>query len=154
MISTRNVAAAPIALITIDRCHPFAASASPLCFSFSQWRTMPVCDSVNDVNTPTTYSWISRLRSASNATINRLGERAQDDHAVREDEAVASVGELPRHEPVARQDRGEPREVLVGGVRGEHQDGRGEELHEVEEEPPAEHGVRDLPDDRSLLADR
>ena len=53
MISTRNVATAPIALITIDRCHPLAA-ASPLCFSFSQCRTMPVCDSVNDVNTPTT----------------------------------------------------------------------------------------------------
>ena len=47
------MAAAPIALMTIDRCHPFAA-ASPLCFSFSQWRTIPVCDSVNDVNTPTT----------------------------------------------------------------------------------------------------
>ena len=53
MQSTRNVATAPIALITIDRCQPFAASA-PLCFSFSQCRTMPVCDSVNEVNTPTT----------------------------------------------------------------------------------------------------
>ncbi len=81
-------------------------------------------------------------------------ERAQDDDAVREHEAVAAVGELPRHEPVASQDRGEPREVLVGRVRGEHQDGRGEELHEVEEEPAAEHGMRDLPDDRSFLADR
>ncbi len=32
---------------------------------------MPVCDSVNEVNTPTTYSWISRLRSASNTRIRR-----------------------------------------------------------------------------------
>ena len=32
---------------------------------------MPVCDSVNDVNTPTTYSWINLLRFASNARINR-----------------------------------------------------------------------------------
>ena len=66
-----NVDAAPIVLMTIDRATLLPPS-SPLCFSFSQWRTIPVCDSVNDVNTPTTYSWINRLRSASNAMISRL----------------------------------------------------------------------------------
>ena len=54
MQSTTNVDdARRRVLMTIDRRHPFCAS-SPLCFSFSQWRIMPVCDSVNAVNTPTT----------------------------------------------------------------------------------------------------
>ena len=81
-------------------------------------------------------------------------ERAEHDHAVREHQPVAAVRELPGHEPVARQDRREAREVLVGRVGREHQDRRREELHEVEEEPAAEHRVRDLADDRPLLADR
>jgi len=55
MVTTRTtpVVTAPTMLITIERCQPFAASG-PRCFSFNQWRTMPVCDSVNEVNTPTT----------------------------------------------------------------------------------------------------
>ena len=53
MQSTMNVDTAPIVLMTIERRHPFCAS-SPLCFSFSQCRIIPVCDSVNAVNTPTT----------------------------------------------------------------------------------------------------
>src|SRR4029453_9828125 len=32
-----------------------------------QGTPIPLCDSVNDMNTPITYSWISRVRSASNA---------------------------------------------------------------------------------------
>ena len=56
--------------MTMDRRQPRAAFG-PFRFSFSQCRTIPVCDSVNDVNTPTTYNWISRVRSASNTTISR-----------------------------------------------------------------------------------
>ena len=52
-ISTTNVVTAPMMLITIERRHPFVA-ASPLRPSASQCRTIPLCDSVNDVNTPTT----------------------------------------------------------------------------------------------------
>ena len=51
--STTNVVTAPIALITIDRRHPFIA-ASPLRPSAIQCFTMPDWDSVNEVNTPTT----------------------------------------------------------------------------------------------------
>jgi hypothetical protein len=47
----------------------------------------------------------------------------QDDDAVGEDEPVAEVGELPREEPVAGEQRGEPREALVRGVRRQDQDG-------------------------------
>ena len=52
-INTTNVVTAPMMLITIERRQPFIA-ASPLRPSCSQWRTIPLCDSVNDVNTPTT----------------------------------------------------------------------------------------------------
>ena len=69
--STTPVVIAPTVLITIEVCQPFCASA-PLCRSASQWRIIPVCESVNDVNTPTTYIWISLLRFASNATITRI----------------------------------------------------------------------------------
>lgn len=50
---TTNVVTAPIALITIERRHPGWA-LGPLCFSRSQCRTIPVCESVNEVKTPTT----------------------------------------------------------------------------------------------------
>ena len=52
-ISTTKVVIAPMMLITIERRQPFIA-ASPLRPSAIQCRTMPLCDSVNDVNTPTT----------------------------------------------------------------------------------------------------
>ena len=151
--STTPVVIAPIALITIERRHPGCASA-PLCFSLSQCRTMPVCDSVNDVNTPTTYSWISRVRFASNATIITHARAARTDHAVREHEPVAAVHELAGHEPVPREDRREPREVLVGGVRRQDQDRGREERQHVEAEPAAEHRVGDLRDHGALVAHR
>ena len=67
--STRPVAIAPTPLIDDrDGASP-VAPRSPFRRSRSQWRTMPVCDSVNAVNTPTMYSWISLSRFASNATI-------------------------------------------------------------------------------------
>ena len=44
---------APMMLITIERRQPFGASA-PFRASRTHCRTIPLCDSVNDVNTPTT----------------------------------------------------------------------------------------------------
>ena len=52
-INTTNVVIAPMMLITIERRQPFIAP-SPLRPSPIQCRTIPLCDSVNDVNTPTT----------------------------------------------------------------------------------------------------
>ena len=46
MMSTMNVATAPTPLITVLRFQPGSRS-------FWWWRTMPACESVNDVNTPT-----------------------------------------------------------------------------------------------------
>ena len=74
--STTTVVIAPIVLITIEVCQPFCASA-PLWRSASQCLTMPVCDSVKDVNTPTTYIWISLFRFASKATITRIEPSAR-----------------------------------------------------------------------------
>ena len=51
--STRPVVTAPTMLIAIERRQCFGASA-PFRDSRSQRRTIPVCDSVKDVNTPTT----------------------------------------------------------------------------------------------------
>ena len=51
--STIAVVIAPMMLITIDRRQPRIA-ASPLRPSASQCLTMPVWESVNEVNTPTT----------------------------------------------------------------------------------------------------
>ena len=64
--STTPVATAPMTLIAIERT-PDAARRGALAPLARQWTTIPLCDSVNDVNTPITYSWISRVRSASNA---------------------------------------------------------------------------------------
>ena len=51
---------------------------------------------------------------------------------LREDEPVAAPGELARQEAVLAQDRGEDREAVERGVRGQHQDRRGERLHREE----------------------
>ena len=59
-------------------------------------------------------------------------ERREDEDAVGEHEAVAAVAELARHELIARQDRGQPREVLERGVRREHEDPRREDLQQDE----------------------
>ena len=64
--------------------------------SFWWWRTMPACDSVNDVNTPTAYSGISALVMPPKAMISSAGRAGEHEHAVREHEPVAAVGELAR----------------------------------------------------------
>ena len=55
---TTPVVNAPMPLMIALRFHP-----GP--FTRNHRRTMPVCDSVNAVNTPTTYSWIRRVSCAS-----------------------------------------------------------------------------------------
>ena len=88
---------------------------------------------------------------ASKAQMSSDGERGQDDDAVGEDEPVAAPGELARQEPVLAQDRGEDREAVEGGVRGQDQDRRGERLHREEaDRVVAEHGAGDLGDDGAL----
>ena len=58
----------------------------------------------------------------------------EEDDPVREDEPVAALGELARHEVVARVEAREAREVGEAGVRGEDQDERGAGLqHEVQD---------------------
>ena len=61
----------------------------------------------------------------------------QHDDPVREDEPVAEVGELPREEPVAREQRREAREALVGRVRGEHEHGERQHLDDPVHEADA-----------------
>ena len=65
MTSTSPARLAPNPLIArerIIRCRS-AGSRSVRNARF-QCRTIPVCPSVNDVNTPMMYSWISRVTSA------------------------------------------------------------------------------------------
>ncbi len=149
--NTRPVAVAPITLITIAR-RQTRAGVVPARRSRDQWTTIPLCDNVNDMNTPITYSWISRVRSASNAKIMIEETIAEHDDAVGEDQPVPAVHELPRHVAVARQDRRQPREVLVGRVRGQDQDRRREELHDVEADAAVVDRVRDLRGDRADVA--
>jgi hypothetical protein len=58
--STTPVAVAPIAFNVMLRRHPGSRS-------LHQRRTMPDWESVKAVKTPTTYSWIRLVSSASNA---------------------------------------------------------------------------------------
>ena len=44
-----------------------------------------------------------------------------------------AAGELPGQVPVVAQDRGQDQETVERGVRGQHQDRRGEPLHQEEE---------------------
>ena len=98
-----------------------------------QCRTMPAWLRVNETNTPMMYSWMSRVVLASNAQISSAGERGQDDDAVAEHQPVAAPGELRAagSRPRPRM-RGQDREAVERGVRGQHQDRRGERLHQVE----------------------
>ena len=83
-------------------------------------------------------------------------EAREHDDPVRVDEPVAEVHELARKEAVLREHGGEPREALVGRVRGEDQDREGQRLHGVVEERGrrrrGEGRTRDLRDERDRLA--
>ena len=87
--------------------------------------------------------------SPRKATISTPAKHRQHEDAVGEGEAVALVHELPRQEAVARDDRGEPREVGVRRVRREHEDHRRRRLHQVvENRPAAEDRAAELRDAR------
>ena len=100
---------------------------------------MPDCESVNDVNTPTAYSGISALVMPPKATISSAGRAGEHEHAVGEHQPVAAVRELAGQVAVAGDDRRQPREVGVRGVRRERQDRRGRDLQDQVERPVAEH---------------
>ena len=57
---------------------------------------MPACDNVKERNTPTAYSGISALVLPPNAMMQRARGEREHEHAVREHEPVAAVGELSR----------------------------------------------------------
>ena len=60
------------------------------------------------------------------------GGCGQGDDAVAEGQSVAAVAQLPGHEIVPRQHRGEHREPVVCRVRGQDEDEGCRPLHEVE----------------------
>ena len=75
---------------------------------------------------------MSAVSDAAEGDDQRDGRDAQDDDAAREREAIAAEAELARHVAVAGEDRGQARERVERGVRGQEQDQRGERLVEVE----------------------
>ncbi len=64
--STTDVETHPTPLINRDRAmRPRADGSVSVLSSRVQWRTMPACPRLNATNTPTMYSWMSRVTSAS-----------------------------------------------------------------------------------------
>ncbi len=143
--STTSVAIAPTALSTTLRCHPGFRSRR-------WWRTIPDCDSVNDVNTPDRVQRDQGVGDAVERDQQRGGRRRQHDDAVREHEPVAAVRELARQVAVLGDDRRQAREPVVRGVRGEGEDRRGGELQEHERGTVAEHGQAHLRHHRAVVA--
>ena len=90
------------------------------------------------------YSWISRVTLASNATMRSAASAGQHHDPVREHEPVAAVGELMGEVAVPAEQRGQHREAVEGGVRGEHEDRGGEALEQEERGAVAERGEADL----------
>ncbi len=81
-----------------------------------------------------------RVGLAAEGDDQRAGGGGEHDDAVGEHEPVAPVGELSRQVAVVGDDRREAREVRVGGVGREGEDGGGGELqHDVEHRPAPEH---------------
>ena len=151
--STTNVATAPTVLMTMERFHslvrlrPLPLLLQPMA-DHARLRQRERGEHADDVELD------QPVEVGVEHHDQQAREGAQHDDAVGEDEAVPAVRELPRHEPVARQDRRQPREVLIRGVRRQDQDRAGEELHDVEDGPATEHRMGDLSDNRPFLADR
>ena len=75
--STVPVMVRPMPLITRDRCiRPRTAGSVSVRRCRVQCRSMPVWLTVNETNTPTTYSWIKAVTSASKATISTTAATA------------------------------------------------------------------------------
>jgi hypothetical protein len=80
----------------------------------------------------------------------QAGDEGQEQDAVAEDQSIAAPAELPWEVAVAGQQRREDRKAVVGRVRGQHEDRRGERLQGVEDGAGTEHGQPDLAE-RGLL---
>ena len=94
---------------------------------------MPAWLSVNPVNTPNAYSGMRAEMLPLKTMISTPASDGEEDDAVGEHELVAAVGELAGQVAVAGDDRRQPREVGVGGVGGEDQDGERGELGDPEQ---------------------
>ena len=121
-----------------------AAAPRPFTTDFAcQWRprflnqctTMPVWLMVKPRNTPRAYSGSRTSVLAWNRKTRAPESSRQDQDAVGEHQPVAHAGELLGQEAVLGVQRGQPREVRVGGVGRHHQDGEGEALDQVVVEP-------------------
>ncbi len=128
---TSPVVVAPSPLISAFGRHPAGRRVS-------QRRTMPTCDSVNEVNTPRAYSGIRSMRAPVEEGDQAGRGEPEDDDPVREDEPVAPARELPGQEPVARHEGRQPGEVRERGVGGEGQDHHRDTLDEVVEQAAPE----------------
>ncbi len=106
------------------------------------------------MKTPTTYSWISRVTSASKAMMRSDGDHRQGDDPVGEDQSVAKVAELAGHQLVPGQDRRQPGKVLVGGVGRQDQDSGRHHLEDPEPDTAIESGPADLGEDGAELVER
>ncbi|MBO0873861.1 MAG: hypothetical protein J2P19_10765 [Pseudonocardia sp.] len=96
---------------------------------------MPDWLTVDETNTPMMYSWVNRSVLASNAQINRHASTDRITMPLRIP-LVAAARELPRQEPVLTEDRRQDREPVERGIRGEDQDRRDGERHQVEQRRP------------------
>ncbi len=151
--STIPVMAKPMLLITRERfIRRRAAGSGSVARCRFQCRTMPSWLSVKDTNTPTMYSWISRVTWASKAQISTTAPPASAriplENASRSPRVCSWRGRNPsraRIEP-------EHREAVERGVRGEHQDQAGDHgHHDDRRREPGEHRVGELPEHRVLL---
>ena len=93
-----------------------------------------------------------RVGEAAERDDQQRGGAGEHEHAVREHQPVAPVGQLAGQIAVAGDDRRQPREVGVGGVRREGQDRRGRELEDHVQGPVAEHEQAHLGEHRLLVA--
>ena len=122
--------------------------------SRSQWRTMPACDRVIEVKTPIAYSGISASTVPPKATRIAIARKARATMPGAERQPLAAEREAAGHEPVAGEDRGEPREVGEARVRGQDQDPGRRELEQVVERPGPERRPGDLRHDRLVVGRR
>ena len=90
------------------------------------------------MKSPTANSGMSALTSPPNATSRMPAASIEHEDAVREHEPVATVGELPRQEPVARDDARQAREVGERGVGRQREDRRRRRLEQHVERTVAE----------------
>ena len=143
MSVTIPVATAPIPLIVMLRRQPASRPRH-------QWRTMPACESVIDVKTPTAYSGISASTRPPNTASTAIARTASATMP------VLKASRSPRNaNRLACSRRG--RRAMIGagigerGVRGQDQDAHRRQLQDVvQRSDAAEHRATELREDRLL----